>query len=511
MKYRTAVELIPLDQLKPWDRNPKRHPKVQIERLAGSLQTNGWTRPVIIDEQRRILAGHGIVQAARFLKLAAAPCIVADGLTETQCRAYVIADNRLTELGAWDEDTLRAELEALATDDVRLDDLGFDDAKLVLLGIGPRITIDPDVCPPLQAGPPVSQLGEVYQLGPHRLMCGDSTSAACWQQIMGDDKASLLHADPPYGMGKQADGVINDNLYREKLDAFQLEWWRATRPHLADNASVYIWGNAPDLWRLWYGAGLCAMEDMVLRNEIVWDKKTIPGMGSDLMTQYPEASERCLFIQIGEQFLGNINSCDFPEEWEPLRSYMEDEAKACGLTPGDIKRVCGCGMYAHWFTRSQYGLIPEKHYAKLAEAYPGRFSRPWPELKTIWDGTKGVARAIINDSLSRSRSYFDNTHDIMRDVWDFSRVTGEERYGHATPKPVAMMERCLRSSSPEQGIVIEPFAGTGTTLIAAAQTNRICRTMEVSPSYCDVVRRRWTAYAIANAIEPGPGRLDPLP
>jgi hypothetical protein len=229
-------------------------------------------------------------------------------------------------------------------------------------------------------------------------MCGDSTSADDVAKLVAGTVGQLLHADPPYGMGKEADGVVNDNLYAAKLDKFQMAWWSAFRPHLASNASAYIWGNAPDLWRLWYAGGLAASERFELRNEIIWDKKAIAGMASPLLTQFPEASERCLFFQFGAQFLGNINADDFPEAWEPVRAYMAGEALAAGIKPADIKQVCGCGMYTHWFTRSQFTLVPARHYASLAAAYPGRFSRPWADVKAEWDSIKGAAAPLSTAS-----------------------------------------------------------------------------------------------------------------
>jgi DNA modification methylase len=123
--------------------------------------------------------------------------------------------------------------------------------------------------------------------------------------------------------------------------------------------------------------------------------------------------------------------------------------------------------------------MPEKHYTILAAAYPGCFSRPWAELKKLWDQSRG---------LEGVRSYFDNAHDIMRDVWEFSRVTGDERHGHATPKPVEMMERVMKSSLPPGGLCVEPFGGSGATLMGAEKTGRICHVMELQP------RRAFTAY-----------------
>ena len=97
-------------------------------------------------------------------------------------------------------------------------------------------------------------------------------------------------------------------------------------------------------------------------------------------------------------------------------------------------------MYSHWFTKSQFTLISQKHYEALGQSFTGLFQRPWMSLKKEWDQVRGSGREIIHDKLGITRSYFNNGHDIMRDVWEFSRVHGEERHHHATPKPVDMMD-----------------------------------------------------------------------
>jgi DNA modification methylase len=422
MKYRTAVELIPLDQLKPWDRNPKRHPKVQIERLAGSLQTNGWTRPVIIDEQRRILAGHGIVQAARFLKLAAAPCIVADGLTETQCRAYVIADNRLTELGAWDNDTLRSELEALATDDVRLDDLGFDDAKLVLLGIGKQ-GADADAGAQVdEQETPHSQRGELYELGEHRLLCGDSTDPAQVARVVNGNRVGLINTDPPYGVDYSAvkngiprsgfrdisarvGDIENDTLTDgPALQSFLESAIKAVLPQVTEAPAFYLWH--PMLTQgTFFAAAAAAAADILIHRQIVWVK---PHLVLTRSGQYHWRHELCF-----------------------------------------------------------YGWIRGK---------------PCP-----WYGNKG-----------------------QTSVWDDVIAPARETE-HPTQKPVDLFARPIRNHLKPGEWCYEPFAGSGSQIIAAEQERVHCAAIEISPRWCDAIRRRWTAYAIANAIEPGPGRLDPLP
>ena len=535
MRLARSIELWPLERLKPYDRNARTHSLEQVAKIAASITEFGFNSPILVAQDDGIIAGHGRLAAARKLGLADVPVIVLDHLTPAQRRAYVLADNRIAEGAGWDAALLAAELQELSDEGFDLELAGFSDDELAMLtdelfpsepsgsgspAIGTQETSQgSEACPDGESGqadaeqkpdrtsatthaelnaqgqaeagaenlPKVSRHGDVWLLGEHRVMCGDSTNARDVSTLMAGRLANLLHADPPYGMGKEADGVANDNLRGKQLDGFQMDWWGAFRAHLQPNASAYIWGNAPDLWRLWYVAGLGDSEVIEFRNEIVWDKKNIAGMASPDLTQYPEATERCLFFQLGKQFLGNVNADDFHDSWEPLRSYMEGEAKAAGMTPTDLKMICSVGMYGHWFTRSQFTLIPEGHYQALAAHYPGRFSRPWPELKAEW-------------TLVRCRSYFDNAHDVMRDVWEFPRVIGDERHGHATPKPVDMMIRAIKSSARPGDLVVEPFGGSGSTLIGAEVCGRVCFTMEMQPHYVDVIVRRWQKMTSKKAV-----------
>lgn len=504
------IEVLAVEQLVPYARNSRTHSEEQVAQIAASIREFGFTNPVLINAAGGIIAGHGRVMGAKAAGLKSVPCIRLAHLTPEQERAYVIADNQLAMNSGWDRDLLALELRELGGAGFPLDLLGFDSDALDQLLASTEDDLEapdepPEQDPSDEAPPPdrseldvdttpleqaITRPGDVWRLGPHRVMCGDSTNPADVAKLVAGRKAQLLHADPPYGMGKEAEGVANDNLRGIKLDAFQLQWWAAFRPHLLDNASAYIWGNAPDLWRLWYRGGLADTERLELRNELVWDKTSVPGMASPDLTQFPEASERCLFLQFGDQFLGNINAGDFPETWEPLRSYMEGQARAAGMNAADLKRLCGVGMYGHWFTRSQFNLIPERHYLALRRAYPGNFDRPWEDLKAEWDRVKGGPTSEIQCA----RSYFDNAHEPMTDVWKFSRVLGDDRHGHATPKPVAMMERAIKSTTKPGWLVLEPFGGSGSTLIGAAVCGRHCYAMELQPRYCDVIIRRWQAF-----------------
>ena len=519
MNLAHRIELWPIDRLKPYDRNARTHSPEQVTKIAASLAEFGFTNPILVDSADGIIAGHGRLLAARKLGLSEVPVIVLDYLTDAQRRAYILADNKLAEAAGWDVDLLAAELGDLDAEGFDLGSAGFSEEEIAALcgdGLlpagdlgqaGPGVErtaptaeqqaaaahteqqqtpegVDDEVESPRV---PVSRTGDIWILGRHRVMCGDSTNARDVSMLMTGKKATLMHADPPYGMGKEAEGVANDNLRGKELDGFHLDWWGAFRPHLTPNASAYIWGNAPALWRLWYAAGLGDTEPLEMRNEIVWDKGNGSGQRDPGMSMYPPISERCLFFQIGQQFLGSVNSDEFPADWEPVRKYLADQAMAAGITPSDVLRVCGVGMYSHWFTRSQFTLMPEKHYVALGIAYPVNFQRPWRDIKSEWDAVKTGPQSIIQ----QSRSYFDNTHDAMTDVWKFQRVTGEERHGHATPKPVAMMERIMKSSTRPGDIVVEPFGGSGSTLIGCETTGRACYTMELQSHYVDVIALRW--------------------
>ena len=489
-----------INNLKSDHKNARKRTDRSAALIAESLKRYGAARSIVIDEDGRILAGNGTVEGAKKAGINKVRIIEAEGdeliavrrsgLSEDEKVGLAIADNRSSDLSEWDNEMLRQLSEE--------HDLTpwFEDGELLAEVLEPEEGLtDADDVPEVPEEP-VTKTGDIWILGNHRVMCGDSTVITDVERLMAGQKAALMHADPPYGMGKASDGVANDNLYKEDLDSFQMEWWATFRPFLLDNASAYIWGNAPELWRLWYKAGLGGSELMELRNQIVWDKKAIPGMASPDLTQFPIASEHCLFFALGQQFRGNVNQDGYPQEWDAVRLYLADEAAAAKITSQDIKDVCGVQMFSHWFTSSQFNLIPEKHYATLQAAYPGRFLRPWRQLKAEWDKVKSIPTQKVQEA----RSYFDNAHDVMRDVWEFGRVTGEERHGHATPKPVAMMERVMLSSLPKGGLCVEPFGGSGSTLMGAEKTGRACYSMELNPVYCDVIVKRWEDFTGKKAM-----------
>lgn len=503
-----SIVIKPLASLRPSPTNARTHSAAQLKALAESIRRFGFPVPILIDANDLIIAGHGRAQAAALVPLDSVPCIVADHLTDDARRAYTLADNQLAAMSDWDDEALTAELRALGDLSIDLRGLGFD---AMLAQLDPVATISGQDDVPAEAiGDPVSVAGTVYHLGAHRLMCGDSTDASAVGSLLhADPPAELLHADPPYGMGKEADGVENDNLYAAKLDAFQMAWWRTWRTHLRDNASAYVWGNAEGLWRLWFSGGLSVSERLTLRNDIVWDKESAIGIASEERRSFSISTERCLFFMLGEQGFGNVNKADYWEGFEPIRGYLADQAKVMAWGAADINRITGVGMFGHWFSKSQWTMMPERHYRALYLAADGRaFTRSYADLRALYDGgLSDGGHLAAKAEFYGTRAYFDNTHDNMTEVWRFPRVTGADRHDHATPKPVDMIARAIKSSCPPGGLVLEPFGGSGTTLIAAAKTGRVCRMMEITPRYCDTIRRRWTTYAQANGLDLGSGAL----
>lgn len=365
---------------------------------------------------------------------------------------------------------------------------------------------DPDAIPDVPRAP-VTKPGDLWRLGDHYLICGDTTIPEVVARVaaVAGGLLAMHHADPPYGMGKEKDGVANDNLYEDKLDDFQIEWWRAWLPWLAPNGSAYVWGNAPDLWRLWWRKlSLLEPRDLHVRNEIVWDKGSAIGMRSEDHHCFPTGTERALFFMRGEQFLGNQNKEDFFEGYEPLRAWLEAQRTLAGWTNGDVNKLTGTFMAGHWFSRSQFMPISPDHYDTLARAANGRaFVESYDALfqKLFPDARAGgnEHRRDLAAKLREGRSFFDNQHEAMSDVWSFGRVVGAERFGHATPKPVAMVERAIKSSSRVGDVVGVPFAGTGPEFIACTSLERRAVGAELNPAYCDVVVERWQAFTGGHA------------
>jgi DNA modification methylase len=474
------IETVNINSLTPDPANARKHDGKNLKAIASSLEKFGQRKPIVVTPDSIVVAGNGTLEAAKSLgwtEIAVARTPI--GWTWDQIKAFALADNRTAELAEWDDKVLADQLLELDANGWELEELGFENLEPPL---NPELLEEDEI--PSAPVDPISKIGDVWQLGEHRVMCGDSTNIQHVAKLTNGKKAGLLHADPPYGMGKENDGVENDNLYADKLDAFQMLWWKTWRKHLQDNAGVYIWGNPKDLWRLWWRGGLADSEPLVFRNEIVWAKPSGFGQKSELQRQYTSNTERALFFFIGEQGFNN-NANNYWDGWEPIRSWLDNERKLSGLTTDQCNSICGKkNMTQSAFTKGGFRLLLQEDYEKLRDATQGQF------FKREYDQIKREYNEIKREFYS-TRSFFDNSHDNMNEVWQANKVTGEERHSHATPKPLELMQRVMKSSAPEQGLVLEPFGGSGSTLIGAEQTGRICYTMELTPAYVDVIVKRW--------------------
>ena len=328
-------------------------------------------------------------------------------------------------------------------------------------------------------------------------MCGDSTSAEDVARLMGGEKASLVFCDPPYGMKKEKEGVTNDNLNFADLLGFNKKWIPLSFEALKDNGSWYCWGIDEPLMDI-YSEILKPMakeQKITFRNLLTWDKRNGQGQNSEDYRMYAVADEKCIFVMCGVQGFSN-NADNYFEAWEPIREYLKQERDKMNWTNGDMKIFCGHSPTSgcHWFDKSQWMFPTEEEYKTWQKEAKGKaFKREYEEIKREYEE--------IKREYYKTRAYFDNTHDNMNNVWHFARTGSEERIdtgGHATPKPIALCERAVLTSSRKGEIVIDLFGGSGSTLIASEKNERKCRMIEISPRYCDVIRKRYTKWAKEN-------------
>jgi DNA modification methylase len=334
--------------------------------------------------------------------------------------------------------------------------------------------------------------GDVWSLGGHRLMCGDSLSREDVERLMGGEKADLVFTDPPYGMGKEKDGVLNDNQNADELLEFNRQWIVLSLDSLSEVGSWYCWGTDEGLMDIYAFVmrPLAKSGKVTFRNLLTWDKGSALGQNSHDMRLYPKADEKCLFFMKGVQGF-NTNSDHYFEGWEPIRSYLVGEAAKIGVVGNaSLQKITGCGsMWSHWFTKSQFCLITEKHYNELREFAKGNaFKKDYDAIKKDYDA--------IKKEYYSTRSYFDNFEN-MNDVFHDKRArytdysSGDGNILHATPKPLSICRRCIRASSPEGALVLDLFGGSGSTLIACETLGRRCRMMELDPHFCAIIIQRW--------------------
>lgn len=287
--YRAVSELI------PYARNARTHSVEQVARIAASIKEFGWTNPILIDGSNGIIAGHGRVLAARKLGLEKVPTIELSGLTEAQKRAYIIADNRLALDAGWDEEMLKLEFAELEKEGFELSKTGFSDEEIneMMAGLDREVDGVEDVETPEPPKNPKTKRGEVWILGTHRLMCGDSTSVEDVQEVMGGGIADLWLTDPPYnvayqGKTKDALTIQNDEMDDESFRRFLVSAYSAADSVLKEGAAFYIWHADSEGFNF---RGACRDVGWKVRECLIWSKNTFVLGRQDYQWQH----EPCLY------------------------------------------------------------------------------------------------------------------------------------------------------------------------------------------------------------------------
>ena len=402
----THIERWPTEKLLPYARNARTHSEEQLAQIAASIVEFGFTNPILAGSDGVIVAGHGRLAAAQKLGLDTVPVVVLDHLTPTQRRALIIADNRIAENAGWDDAMLRIELQSLQEDGFNLDITGFDADALAEIMAGEETTIDgqtDDDAVPEVPVTPISRPGDVWELGKHRLVCGDATDPKSYELLMAEAQADMVFTDPPYN-------VDYANSARDKMRG-------KDRPILNDNL-----GDG------FYDFLLAALTPML---------------------------ERCS----GATYIAMSSS-----ELDTLQQAF----RAAG---GKWSTFIIWAKNTFTLGRADY----QRQYEPILYGWPEGQNRHW-----CGDRDQG-------------------------DVWNIKKPQKNDL--HPTMKPVELVERAIRNSSRPGDIVLDPFGGSGTTLIAAEKTGRIGWLIELDPKYVDVIVRRWQdwtgqeAYREADALK----------
>jgi len=445
------IETIAVDLLIPYARNSRTHSDEQVAQIAASIREFGFTNPVLIDGQDGIIAGHGRVLGARKLGMSDVPCIRLAHLSEAQKRAYVIADNKLALNAGWDEKMLALELQDLQGMDFDLSLTGFlgneIDELLAELeatgGDGEQEQAGDDAADDVPETPavPVSRAGDVWALGPHRLICGDAADSGVVAALMQGERARLCFTSPPYGNQRDytTGGIADwDALMRSVLAQLPMADDAQVLVNLGlihrDNEFVPYW----DAWLGW-------MRTQGWRRFAwyVWDQG--PGLPGDWNGRLAPAFEFVFHFNRQARQANKIMPCKFAGQETHLRKDGSSTAM-----------------------RKKDGTIGG-----------------WTAAGTPTQDTK------IPDAVIR----------IMRHKGKIG-----QGIDHPAVFPVALPQFIIEAYSDEGDLVFEPFGGSGTTMLAAQRTGRICRTVEVAPEYVDVAVRRWQQYTGKQAVHADTGK-----
>ena len=392
--------------------NPRTHSKRQIRQIAASIKRFGFTNPVLVDGAGGIIAGHGRVEAAKLLGLEAVPTLCIEGWSEAEIRAYVIADNKIAENAGWDRKLLALELQFLSELDLTIDlDVavtGFEGAEIdILIGALDEDADAADYVPAVDvSAPSVTQLGDLWAIGPHRLLCGDATKASSYAALLGPEKAQMVFTDPPYNV--PVDGHV-------------------------------------------CGLGAVKHREFAMASgEMSRDQFT-----SFLTTVFGHL--------VAHSIDGAIHFACM--DWR----HMGEILAAGEATYSELKNLC-------IWAKTNGGM--------------GSLYRSQHELVFVFKA--GTAPHINNVELGKHGRYRTNVWSYAG-INSFGQARDADLADHPTVKPVKLVADAILDCSKRKGLVLDVFAGSGTTLLAAHQTGRRGFGMELDLHFCDVILKRMAA------------------
>jgi len=439
----SRIEIWPVDRLVPYARNARTHSPEQVAQIAASIVEFGFNAPILVDSHAGIIAGHGRMLAARKLGLAEVPVVVLDHLSDTQRRAYILADNKLAENAGWDEKVLAAELADLERDGLDLKLVGFSDQELEVLladsGDGPPPEDEEQI--PEAPADPVTRPGDVWLIGSHRVVCGDCRDPSVVARLFDGGKATLVVTSPPYATQREYDPASG---FKPIPPEKYVGWYRAVADAIAailvSKGSYFlnIKPHAEDGERSLY------VMDLVLAHRRKWGwrfvdefcwRKTDNGVPGGWGNRFKNAFEpvyhfcRQQQIKFHPEAVGHVSEDCFDYD-----AHNPKSRSGSGLL--------GCGAR---------GPAAGKHNAADANGHFKGIARPSNVIECKAEGGQG---------------------------------------SHSAPFPRALVEFFVLAFTDAGDIVYDPFTGSGTTIAAAHMHGRVGYGSELSPAYCDVALRR---------------------
>jgi len=429
-------------ELVPYENNPRVNDNA-VEAVAESIKQFGFKQPIVVDSQNVVVAGHTRLKAALQLGLDKVPCLVASDLTDEQIRAYRLADNRTNEFASWNLEKLVLELQELKDFDLQ----AFNFGELLSNEIDELEKIVEDE---VSEVPPTSitQVGDIWQLGNHRLICGDCTDELTLYNLFNGKKCNCIVTDPPYNVNYEAkiaslnrtkgynnkrvnDGVYvdipNDNLSDVDFEKFLLQAFVNCAKYSADCASAYVFYSS---------------------------SKVIPFLTAFQKAGF-EYSQNLIWVKNGH----TMSRYYYHYKHEPIIFGFKKSK--------DNKHRYFVDSRCEMTVMEDAGINPSKMSKSELVNYVKRMT----------------SDTVETDILKEDRVQVCDVHPTM--------------------KPVKLIARLMRNSSKAGDIVLDPFGGSGTTLIAAEQLGRSCYMAELEPKYCDVIIKRWEQFTEQKAIKVG--------